>query len=133
ESLNTLASINALSGQYELAISQFEQSLAIHESRTDSQELGEEYGTLCINLAGTYHRIGKYAKAEATFERGLDVLRRKPGINHPAYSASLVAFAYLQADLGHYAVAEKLYEESGKLLLEQLGEGHRAYAAFLNN
>ncbi len=95
--------------------------------------LGEEYGTLCINLAGTYQRAGKYAQSEALFTKGLDVLRRKPGVNHPAYSASLVAYAFLQADLGHYSVAEKLYDESGKLLLEQLGEQHPVYTTYLNN
>ena len=133
ESLNTLASIYALSGEYDLAISRFEEAVAIHESQPDSKEFGEEYGTLCVNLAGTYQRIGKYAKSEATFKKGLDVLRKNPGIHHPAYSASLVAFAYLQADLGHYSAAEKLYEESGILLREQLGEQHPVYTAFLNN
>ena len=133
ESLNTLGSIVALTGEYELAISRFEQALAIHESQTDPKDFSEEYGTLCINLAGTYQRVGKYGNSEAMFEKGLAVLRRKPGVNHPAYSASLVAFAYLQTDLGHFSTAEKLYDESGRLLREQLGEQHSAYAAFLNN
>lgn len=133
ESLNTLGSIHALLGEYDPAISRFEEARAIHESQPEPRDFSEEYGTLCINLAGTYQRIGKYAKAEALFEKGLEVLRRKPGINHPAYSASLVAFAYLQADLGHYSAAEKLYDESGRLLREQLGEQHSVYAAFLNN
>ncbi len=133
ESLNTLGSILGLLGEYDPAISRFEQARTIHESRPDPKDFSEEYGTLCINLAGTYQRVGKYAKAEALFEKGLDVRRKKPGINHPAYSASLVAFAYLQADLGHYSAAEKLYDESGKLLREQLGEQHPVYAAFLNN
>jgi CHAT domain-containing protein len=133
ESLNTLGSIYALQGEYDQAISRLEEARAIHESESDPNNFSEEYGTLCVNLAGTYQRVGKYAKAEALFEKGLDVLRRKPGINHPAYSASLVAFAYLQADLGHYSTAEKLYDESGRLLREQLGEEHGVYAAFLNN
>src|SRR5262249_9708265 len=133
ESLNTLGSTHGLRGEYDAAISRFEEARAIHESQPEPRDLSEEYGTLCINLAGTYQRVGKYARAEEVFEKGLDVLRRKPGVNHPAYSASLVAFAYLQADLGHYARAEKLYEESGKLLREQLGEQHAVYAAFLNN
>jgi CHAT domain-containing protein/tetratricopeptide (TPR) repeat protein len=133
ESLNTLGSVYALIGEYELAISRFEQARAIHESQAAPQDFSEEYGTLCINLAGTYQRVGKYAPAEAMFQKGLDVLRKKPGMNHPAYSASLVAFAYLQADLGHYSAAEKLYDESGRLLREQLGEQHPVYAAFLNN
>ncbi len=57
----------------------------------------------------------------------------KPGVNHPAYSASLAGYAYLQTDLGHYSKAEKLYDEAGKLLREQLGDQHPAYGAFLNN
>jgi len=133
ESLNTLATVLAFRGEYESAISRFEEARAIHDSQPDPGDFGEEYGTLCINLAGTYQRVGKYAKAEAIFEKGLDVLRVRPGVNHPAYAASLVSFAYLQADLGHYAQAEKLYDESGRLLLEQLGEQHPIYASFLNN
>jgi CHAT domain-containing protein/tetratricopeptide (TPR) repeat protein len=133
ESLNTLGSIYGLEGEYDLAISRFEEARTFHESHVDPKDFSEEYGTLCINLAGTYQRVGKYAQAEEMFKKGLDVLRRKPGVNHPAYSASLVAFAYLQADLGHYSTAEKLYDESGKLMREQLGEQHPYYATFLNN
>jgi CHAT domain-containing protein len=133
ESLDTLGSVAAYQGDYDLAISKFEEARAIHEAQTDPSRLGEEYGTLCVNLAGTYQRAGKYAQAEALFTKGLDVLRRKPGVNHPSYSASLVAYAFLQADLGHYSVAEKLYDESGKLLLEQLGEQHPVYTTYLNN
>ncbi|MBI2684695.1 MAG: CHAT domain-containing protein [Acidobacteria bacterium] len=133
ESLNTLASVYALLGEYDLAIRRFEEARAIHESQPEPRDLSEEYGTLCVNLAGTYQRTGKYAKAEALFARGVNVLRVKPGINHPAYSASLVAYAYLQADLGHYSLAEKLYDESGTLMREQLGEQHPYYALFLNN
>ncbi|HJT68988.1 MAG TPA: CHAT domain-containing tetratricopeptide repeat protein [Terriglobales bacterium] len=133
ESLNTLASIYGLLGEYDLAISRFEQARSIHESQTAPQDLAEEYGTLCINLAGTYQRVGKYGKAEELFDKGLAVLRVRPGINHPAYSASLVASAYLQAELGHYPAAEKLYAEAGELLRKQLGEEHRVYATYLNN
>jgi CHAT domain-containing protein/tetratricopeptide (TPR) repeat protein len=132
EGLNTLGGIFALMGDYDQAIARMEEALAIHESQSPP-EFNEEFGTLCINLAGTYQRVGRYAEAEATFEMGLAVLRVKPGVNHPAYSASLVGYAYLQADLGHYATAEKLYDEAGKLLLQQLGDQHPAYAAFLNN
>ena len=130
ESLNSLGSLLALAGDYEQAIVHMEEAMAIHEAQSPP-EFDEEYGTLCANLAGTYQRAGKYGKAEATFEKGLNVLRVKPGVNHPAYSASLVGYAYLQADLGHYATAEKVYDEAGKLLREQLGDQHPAYAAFL--
>lgn len=132
ESLNTLGGVLVFLGEYDQAIARMEEALAIHQSRSPP-EFNEEFGTLCINLAGTYQRVGRYARAEAMFEKGLDVLRVKPGVNHPAYSASLVGYAYLQADLGHYSAAEKLYDEAGKLLREQVGDQHPAYAAFLNN
>jgi CHAT domain-containing protein/tetratricopeptide (TPR) repeat protein len=132
ESLNTLGGILVFLGDYDGAIAHMQEALAIHESHSPPLA-SEEFGTLCINLAGTYQRVGRYANAEAMFEKGLAILRVKPGVNHPAYSASLVGYAYLQADLGHYAAAEKLYDEAGKLLLEQLGDQHPAYAAFLNN
>ena len=132
ESLNALGGVLVFLGEYEQAIARMEEAFAIHQSQSPP-EFSEEFGTLCINLAGTYQRVGRYADSEAMFEKGLNVLRVKPGVNHPAYSASLVGYAYLQADLGHYSVAEKLYDEAGKLLLAQLGDQHPAYAAFLNN
>jgi len=132
ESLNTLGGILVFLGDYDGAIAHMEAALAIHESHSPPL-FSEEFGTLCINLAGTYQRVGRYANAEAMFEKGLGILRVKPGVKHPAYSASLVGYAYLQADLGHYSTAEKLYDEAGKLLREQLGDQHPAYAAFLNN
>ncbi len=132
ESLNTLGGILVFQGEYDGAIASMEEALAIHQSHSPPL-FSEEFGTLCINLAGTYQRVGRYANAETMFEKGLNILRVKPGVNHPAYSASLVGYAYLQADLGHYSTAEKLYDEAGKLLREQLGDQHPAYAAFLNN
>ncbi len=132
ESLNTLGSIDAYLGDYDQAIARMEEARSIHEAQP-SPDFDEEFGTLCVNLAGTYQRAGKYAQSEALFEKGLNVLRVKPGKEHPAYAASLVGYAYLQADLGHYSTAEKLYEEAGRLIREQLGEKHSAYAAFLNN
>jgi CHAT domain-containing protein/Tfp pilus assembly protein PilF len=132
ESLNTLGSTVALMGEYEAGISKLEEARSIHEAQPGA-ELSEEYGTLCVNLAGTYQRTGKYEKAHDLFEKGLAVLRKKPGVNHPVYSASLVAFATLQADLGQYSAAERSYNECNRLLLAQLGEQHPVYAAFLNN
>src|SRR5262249_53295716 len=91
------------------------------------------YGTLCINAAGTYQRLGKYALSEETFTKGLDALRIKPGVAHPAYATSVLAFAALKVDLGRFTEAERLYEESGRVVKWELGEEHRMYAAFLNN
>ena len=133
ESLNTEGTVHAFSGDYSTAVTMFERAAAIHESRNAAERANEEYGTLCVNLAGTFQRLGKYEAAEATFTKGLDALRVKPGINHPAYAASLLAYAALKVDLGHYLDAERLYEEAGGLVKMELGEEHPVYATFLNN
>ena len=133
ESLNVVGTVYALSGEYEQAVSRFERAVAIHEEdRTTARET-EEYGTLCINLAGTYQRLGKFDRAEATFHKGLDALRVKPGIQHPAYAASELAYASLEVDLGRYVEAERLYDESGRLVEAELGDQHPVFATFLNN
>jgi CHAT domain-containing protein/tetratricopeptide (TPR) repeat protein len=133
ESLNTLGTVYGFSGDYATAVANFEKAMAIHESRSASTRASEEYGTLCVNLAGTYQRLGKYALAESTFGKGLDALRVKPGEMHPAYAASMLAYAALKVDLGRYVDAERLYEEGGRLVKAELGEDHPVYATFLNN
>ncbi len=71
ESLNTEGTVHALGGDYATAVTMFERAAAIHELRT-SDRANEEYGTLCVNLAGTYKGLGKFAAAEATFAKGLE-------------------------------------------------------------
>ena len=133
ESLNTLGTVYGLAGDYTLAVSRFERAMAIHEERPSPERETEEYGTLCINLAGTYQRLGKYDAAETTFRKGLDALRVRPGIQHPAYAASELAYASLEVDLGRYADAERLYDEGGRLVEAELGQEHPVYATLLNN
>ena len=133
ETLDTLATIYSYQGEYELAAEKFEQARAIHEARLDPDHPDPEYGTVCVNMAGNYQRMGKYAKAEELFQKGVAVLKKNPGVDHPSYSISLVGLAYLETDLGHYSQAEKLYDESGRLMKAQLGEQHPLYATFLNN
>ncbi|HTK29767.1 MAG TPA: CHAT domain-containing tetratricopeptide repeat protein [Vicinamibacterales bacterium] len=133
ESLDTLGTVEGLAGDYLTAVSHFERALAIHEAQPPASRASEEYGTLCINLAGTYQRIGKYLAAETTFRKGLDSLKVKPGVEHPAYAASLLAAAGLEVDLGRYADAERMYDEGGRLLRAELGEQHPFFASYLNN
>jgi CHAT domain-containing protein/tetratricopeptide (TPR) repeat protein len=133
ESLNTQGSVLATSGEYRAAVVPFERAVAIHESYTDPERGSEEFGTLCINLAGTYQRLGRYRDADLTFEKGLAVLRIRPGPGHPVYAAGLLAHAALKVDLGSYTDAERLYDEGGLRLKATLTERHPLYATFLNN
>jgi len=133
ETLNTLGTIHSYQGQYEQAASRFEEARAIHESHLDPAHPDPEYGTLCVNMAGNYQRMGKYSKAEDLFQKGLAVLRKVPGVDSPSYSISLIGLAYLQVDMGNYAMAERVYNEADGLLKAQIGEQHPMYATFLNN
>jgi CHAT domain-containing protein/tetratricopeptide (TPR) repeat protein len=133
ESLNTAGTVLGIGGEYAAAVTQFEQALAIHESKAAAERATEEYGTLCINLAGTYQRLGKYAQAEATFSKGLAALRVSPGVGHPAYAVSLSAFAMLEVELGRFADAERAYAEADTRLRATLTDKHPLYATFLNN
>src|SRR5690348_9797330 len=54
ESLDTLGTIQGLSGDYTAAVSTFERAMMVHERRDPAARASEEYGTLCVNLAGTY-------------------------------------------------------------------------------
>jgi CHAT domain-containing protein/tetratricopeptide (TPR) repeat protein len=133
ESLNTQGSVHALAGDYVVAVSMFERAMAIHERRPPLERANEEYGTLCVNAAGTYQRLGKYEVAERSFEKGIEALRVKPGVDHPAYAASVLAYAALKVDLGRYLDAERMYDEGGRLVAKELGAEHPVYATFLNN
>ena len=71
-------------GKYEKSAATFEKARAIYKSHIDAQNPAPpEYGTLLVNLAGNYHRLGKYQQAETDFNTALDVLRKTIGPTHP--------------------------------------------------
>ena len=74
-----------------------------------------------MNLAGNYHRLGKYRQAETDFSTALDVLRKTIGPTHPIYATSLMGPANLEMELGNYSAAEKYYNEAAPLLKSSLG------------
>ncbi len=86
-----------------------------------------------MNLAGNYHRLGKYRQAEADFSTALDVLRKTIGPTHPIYATSLMGPANLEMELGNYSAAEKYYNEAAPLLKSSLGETHPIYVQLLDH
>lgn len=124
EGLNILGTVYYFRGEYETAYATHEEALRIHELHLDAGTPSEEYGTLCTNFANVAQRLGRYQRAAELFQKGLDTLRKNPGPNHPAYSATLAGAAFLQQDLGNYDVAEKFYIEALQLLQQQLGKTH---------
>ncbi|HEX5230046.1 MAG TPA: CHAT domain-containing tetratricopeptide repeat protein [Bryobacteraceae bacterium] len=134
ETLETLGSIYGGEGQYEKSASTFEKARAIYESRIDAQHPAPpEYGTLLVNLAGNYHRLGKYREAERDFATALDVLRKTIGPQHPIYATSLMGPGNLEMEMGNFAQAEKYYNEAEPLLKASLGEKHPMYVQLLDH
>lgn len=134
ETLETLGSILSGQGEYEKSAATFERARAIYESHIDAQNPAPpEYGTLLVNLAGNYHRLGQYRKAEADFNTALDVLRKTIGPTHPIYATSLMGPANLEMEIGNYSAAEKLYDEAAPLLKASLGETHPIYVQLLDH
>lgn len=134
ETIETLGSVYTAQGQYEKSAVTFEKARAIYLSRIDAQHPAPaEYGSLLVNLAGNYQRLGKFQQAETDFATALDVLRKTVGPTHPLYAVSLLGPAYLEMDMGNYEASEKLYNEAAPLLKSSLGDTHPMYLQLLNN
>ncbi len=134
ETLETLGSIFSGEGEYEKSAATFEKARDIYISRIDAKNPAPpEYGTLLVNLAGNYQRLGQYRKAEADFNTALDVLRKTIGPSHPIYATSVMGEANLERELGNYSAAEKSYNEAAPLLKAALGESHPMYVQLLDN
>jgi CHAT domain-containing protein/tetratricopeptide (TPR) repeat protein len=134
ETLETLGSIYSGEGNYEKSAATFERARAIYESHIYAKSPAPpEYGTLLVNLAGNYHRLGKYRQAEDDFATALDVLRKTIGPTHPIYATSLMGPANLEMELGNYSAAEKYYNEAAPLLKASLGETHPIYVQLLDH
>jgi CHAT domain-containing protein/Tfp pilus assembly protein PilF len=134
ETLETLGTIYSGEGEYVKSAGTFEKARAIYESHIDPKNPAPpEYGTLLVNLAGNYHRLGKYREAEAAFSTALDILRKTIGPSHPIYATSLMGPANLEMELGNYSAAEKYYNEAEPLLKSSLGETHPIYVQLLDH
>jgi CHAT domain-containing protein/Tfp pilus assembly protein PilF len=134
ETLETLGTIYSGQGQYEKSAATFERARTIYESHIDAKNPAPpEYGTLLVNLAGNYHRIGQFQKAQADFDTALDILRKTIGPTHPIYATSLMGPGNLQMELGNYSAAEKYYNEAAPLLKSSLGETNPFYIQLLDH
>ncbi len=134
ETLETLGSIYSAEGEYEKSATTFEKARAIYEAHIDVQHPAPpEYGTLLVNLAGNYHRLGKYYEAQDDFATALEVLRKTIGPTHPIYATSLMGPGNLEMELGNYSAAEKYYNEAAPLLKSSLGETHPIYIQLLDH
>ena len=121
ETLQVLGTIFSGEGQYEKSAATLEHARGINEFHIDAKNPAPpKYGTLMMNLANNYYRLGKYRQAEADYKIGLDILRNTIGPMHPIYAASLMGPGNLMTALGNYSEAEKYYERRRCPVFEKL-------------
>ena len=81
----------------------------------DEKALGPDHPDLAIdlnNLALLYDTQGRYAEAEALYQRSLTIREKALGPEHPDVAGSLNNLAELYRAQGHYAEAEPLHQRS---------------------
>ncbi|CAN0202560.1 unnamed protein product, partial [Pylaiella littoralis] len=122
-------SVEKLSGDSELEV---------HSYRTSLRE--SELFKATIHTAKFYSSVvhlleiqGKYAEAEALYERCQAINEKVLGREHPSFATMLHNRAVLLASQGKYAEAEAMYERSQAIKEKALGGEHPSLAATLNN
>ncbi len=131
KSLNNLALLYNIQGQYALAEPLYRRSLAIWE-----KVLGPEHSDVALglnNLAGLYQDQGRYAEAEPLFKRSLAIRGNTLGPEHPDVAQSLNNLALLYNKQGQYAIAEPLHRRSLAIMEKTFGAEHPNVAVSLNN
>ena len=82
----------------------------------------------------TLHQAqGRYAEAEPLYKRGLAVLEKTLGSEHPDIATSLSNLALLYQAQARYAEAEPLFKRGLAIAEKTLGPGHSDVAANLGN
>ncbi len=130
-SLNNLAVLYALKGDYTKAEPLHHRALAIRE-----KALGGEHSSVAEslnNLAVLYGTKGDYTKAEPLYQRTLAIREKALGGEHPSVAESLNNLAGLYRAKGDYAKAEPLLQRALAIREKRLGGEHPSVATSLNN
>ncbi len=130
-SLNNLAILYHLKGDYAKAEPLYQRSLAIMEKALGPEHLDVKYPL--GGLADIYWEKGDYAKAEPLFQRELAIAEKALGPEHPDVAYSLNGLASLYRDKGDYAKAEPLHQRALAIREKALGPEHPDVAFHLNN
>jgi CHAT domain-containing protein/Flp pilus assembly protein TadD len=130
-SLNNLAGLYRLTGQYDKAESSYIKGLKIIEIT-----MGENHPYYAIalnNLGDLYESLGRYEKAESLYIRSIEIMKTAQAEDHPDYAMILGNLAVLYKVTGQYKKAEPLYIRSSEIMKTARGEDHPDYAKALNN
>src|SRR5262249_28019288 len=84
-------------------------------------------------LAVVYREQGKYAEAEAGYQRALAIQEAKLGNGHPVVAQTLNNLASVYQAQGKYAEAERHFKRTLAIFESKLGGDHLRVAQTLNN
>jgi CHAT domain-containing protein len=130
-SLNNLAALYDIQGNYGAAEPLYQRALRIREAA-----LGRDHpsvATSLSNLAVLYSAQGNYGKAEPLYQRALRIWETALGPDHPNVATSLNGLAGLYSAQGNHGAAEPLYQRALRIREAALGRNHPDVALSLNN
>ncbi len=131
-SLNNLALMNQLMGEYSKAESLYRQVLDIQKSVSGKKS--SVYAMNLGNLAELYKKMKEYEKAESLYRQALDITKKKIfRKSNPDYVLHLNNLAVLYQDMGEYSKAEPLYRQALDIREKAVGKEHPDYVLHLNN
>ncbi len=130
-SLNNLANLNWIIGNYNTALVLYKEALPIRKD-----VLGEkhpDYASLLSNLAVLHETMGNYVAALSLHKEALDIRKGVLGTKHPDYAQSLNNLAVVYYAISDYVAALSFYKEALVIQKETLGGNHPDYISSLNN
>jgi CHAT domain-containing protein/Tfp pilus assembly protein PilF len=130
-SLNNLAEVHRVRGDYAKAELLYRRALAIDEKALGIESL--DVASDLNGLAELYRAKGEYAKAEPLYQRALAIREKAHGGEHPEVATVLNNLALLYYSKGDYLRAEPFYQRALAINEKALGGEHRLVATVLNN
>jgi tetratricopeptide (TPR) repeat protein len=108
-SLNNLALLHYLRGEYGKAEPLYHRALAIWELALGQHP---DLAFAISNLAVLYFDLGEYEKAEPLYQRALAIRQKVLEPQHPDIAVSLNNLAFLYREQGEYEKAEPLHRQA---------------------
>jgi CHAT domain-containing protein/tetratricopeptide (TPR) repeat protein len=127
----TLGKIKSITGQFNEALSYYEEALKIRRTH-----LPKNHPDIAESLAsfGVLHaKLGEYDFAHNYYQEALGILKISLGETHPKYAECLNSLGSLNLDLGDFKLAEIQMLAALEIRKKALGEEHPGYALNLSS
>jgi len=131
QSLNNLAGLYYLVGDYRKAEPLYKRALVIREKALGSEH--PKVATVLSNLALLYQDKGDYAKAEPLYQRALAISEKALDEKPLDVATLLNNLASMYSAKGDYAKAEPLFQRALAIREKSLGSEHPDVGESLNN